>query len=133
MSTNYLIATTTRFKAAVSGASTSNALAGYGTDQYIRDYEYELGPPWSHPEVWEKLSYPFFACRPDQNADSFSLRRERLQCPAPEQRTDVSSLTFVRRTNRIGDLPEQFHGLRKPSYMIDRYRRYIEWFAKWSS
>ena len=51
MSTNYLIATTTRFKAAVSGASISNILAGYGTDQYIRDYEYELGSPWVHPEA----------------------------------------------------------------------------------
>ena len=59
MSTNYLIATTTRFKAAVSGASISNILAGYGTDQYIRDYEYELGSPWAHPEVWAKVSYPF--------------------------------------------------------------------------
>ena len=52
MSTNYLIATTTRFKAATSGASTSNSLAGYGTDQYIRDYEYELGLPWKNPEGW---------------------------------------------------------------------------------
>ena len=51
MSTNYLIASTTRFKAAVSGASISNILAGYGTDQYIRDYEYELGSPWVHPEA----------------------------------------------------------------------------------
>ncbi|HEY1583980.1 MAG TPA: S9 family peptidase, partial [Chthoniobacterales bacterium] len=59
MSTNYLIASTTRFKAAVSGASISNVLAGYGTDQYIRDYENELGRPWEHPEVWQKISYPF--------------------------------------------------------------------------
>ena len=39
ISTNYIIATTTRFKAAVSGASASNVLAGYGTDEYIRDYD----------------------------------------------------------------------------------------------
>ena len=59
ISTNYLIATTTRFKAAISGASASNVLAGYGTDQYIRDYENELGLPWKNPEVWLRLSYPF--------------------------------------------------------------------------
>ncbi len=46
ISTNYLIASATRFKAATSGASISNVLAGYGTDQYIRDYENELGSPW---------------------------------------------------------------------------------------
>ena len=59
ISTNYIIATTTRFKAATSGASASNVLAGYGTDQYIRDYENELGLPWKNPESWLRLSYPF--------------------------------------------------------------------------
>jgi dipeptidyl aminopeptidase/acylaminoacyl peptidase len=59
ISTNYIIATTTRFKAAVSGASASNVLAGYGTDEYIRDYENELGLPWKNPELWLRLSYPF--------------------------------------------------------------------------
>ncbi|MGI8430970.1 MAG: S9 family peptidase, partial [Chthoniobacterales bacterium] len=59
MSTNYLIASTTRFQAATSGASISDILAGYGTDQYIRDYEYELGSPWAQPEVWAGVSYPF--------------------------------------------------------------------------
>ena len=36
--TNYVIARTTRFKAATSGASISNVIAGYGTDHYQREY-----------------------------------------------------------------------------------------------
>src|ERR1044072_8264091 len=59
ISTNYLIASTTRFKAATSGASASNILAGYGTDEYIIDYEQELGMPWKNTETYLKLSYPF--------------------------------------------------------------------------
>src|SRR5512132_293369 len=51
ISTNYIIATTTRFKAAVSGASASNVLAGYGTDEYIRDYENELGLTCKNTEL----------------------------------------------------------------------------------
>src|SRR5437660_5305581 len=43
--TNYVIAQDRRFNAAASGASASNILAGYGTDQYVRDYEEELGVP----------------------------------------------------------------------------------------
>ena len=39
MLTNYVIAQDTRFKAATSGASIANILAGYGTDEYILDYE----------------------------------------------------------------------------------------------
>ena len=57
--TNYVIASDRRFKAAVSGSSSSNMLATYGTDMYAREYEAELGPPWKNPELWLKLSYPF--------------------------------------------------------------------------
>ena len=32
----------------------------YGTDQYIQQYEQELGPPWKSQDLWVKLSYPFF-------------------------------------------------------------------------
>lgn len=27
--------------------------------------------------------------------------------------------------------PGQFHGLKKPSYIIDRYKRYLDWYGKW--
>ena len=27
--------------------------------------------------------------------------------------------------------PDQSHGLKKPSYLIDRYKRYLDWYAKW--
>jgi hypothetical protein len=58
MSTNYLIATTTRFKAAVSGASISNILAGYGLTNTSAITNTSLGRP-GYPEVWQKVSYPF--------------------------------------------------------------------------
>src|SRR5436190_4693043 len=59
--TDYLIATDNRFKAATSGAGTAFTVAFYGTDQYIIQYDYEIGPPWN-PKAWEtyvKISYPF--------------------------------------------------------------------------
>ncbi len=43
--TDYMIATDTRFKAATSGAGTAFTVAFYGTDQYIIQYDYEIGPP----------------------------------------------------------------------------------------
>lgn len=27
--------------------------------------------------------------------------------------------------------PDQYHRLRKPSYVIDRFRRYLDWYGKW--
>ena len=58
--TNYTIASDRRFKAATSGAGSSNQISMYGSDQYIQQYEQELGPPWKSQDLWIKLSYPFF-------------------------------------------------------------------------
>src|SRR5690606_6417712 len=58
--TNYTIATDNRFKAAASGAGSSLQLSMYGTDQYIVQYDTEMGQPWKSPDVWMKVSYPFF-------------------------------------------------------------------------
>ena len=58
--TDYTIATTDRFKAAISGAGSALQLSMYGADQYIYQYDTELGPPWKSQDLWIKLSYPFF-------------------------------------------------------------------------
>ena len=58
--TDYTIATTTRFKAACSGAGSALQLSMYGIDEYITQYETEFGPPWKNADKWIKLSYPFF-------------------------------------------------------------------------
>ena len=50
--TDYVITKTTRFKAAISGASESNHVANYGTDHYQREWEAELGLPWRNTDLW---------------------------------------------------------------------------------
>ncbi len=82
--TNYTIATTTRCKAATSGAGTSLQASMNGTDQYIYQYENELGAPWKNRRLWEKLSYPFWqliALRPPRCS---SAVRRTSTYPAPE-------------------------------------------------
>ena len=32
----------------------------YGMDQYIIQYDQEMGPPWKNKDAWMKVSYPFF-------------------------------------------------------------------------
>src|SRR3989304_5316349 len=56
---DYGIRKTSRFKAAASGASEVNYLAGYGTDHYQREWETELGLPWRQRDLWIRLS-PWF-------------------------------------------------------------------------
>ena len=130
MSTNYLIATTTRFKAAVSGASISNILAGYGTDQYIRDYEYELGSPWAHPEVWTKVSYPFLHADKIKTPTLFLCGESDFNVPLLNSEQMYQALRTLGVPTELVIYPGQFHGLKKPSYILDRYQRYLAWFAK---
>ena len=58
--TDYSIATDGRFKAATSGAGSALQLSMYGVDEYITQYENEIGPPWKAQDLWIKISYPFF-------------------------------------------------------------------------
>ena len=44
--TDAIIAKDQRFKTATSGAGTAFPLALYGVDQYIIQYDEEIGPPW---------------------------------------------------------------------------------------
>jgi hypothetical protein len=57
--TDYLIASDGRCKAAISGAGSANQISMYGVDEYIFQYNAELGPPWKNLDAWVKLSYPF--------------------------------------------------------------------------
>ena len=66
------IATDTRFRAAVSGAGSANLLAGYGTDEYIRDYEGEIGKPWVEEDLARYSTEPGL----------FNARTSQLQWPS---------------------------------------------------
>jgi dipeptidyl aminopeptidase/acylaminoacyl peptidase len=129
--TNYIIATTTRFKAAVSGASASNVLAGYGTDEYIRDYENELGLPWKNPELWLRLSYPFLHADRIKTPTLFLCGESDFNVPLLNTEQMYQALRSLGISTELVIYPGQFHDLKKPSYIIDRYKRYLDWYAKW--
>jgi dipeptidyl aminopeptidase/acylaminoacyl peptidase len=131
MSTNYIIATTDRFKAATSGASISNILAGYGTDEYVRDYQYELGVPWKHLDAWMRISFPFYHADRIKTPTLFLGGDKDFNVPLLNGEQMYQALRSLGVPTELIIYPGQFHGLRKPSYVLDRYRRYIDWYAKW--
>jgi dipeptidyl aminopeptidase/acylaminoacyl peptidase len=131
ISTNYIIATTTRFKAASSGASIANVIAGYGTDQYIRDYEAELGVPWKNPDIWTRLSYPFLHADRIKTPTLFLCGQSDFNVPLLNTEQMYQALRSLGVPTELVIYPNQFHGLKKPSYIIDRYKRYLDWYAKW--
>ena len=131
MLTNYTIASDPRFKAATSGASISNILAGYGTDQYIRDYEMELGTPWQHPDVWMKNSYPFYHADKIVTPTLFLAGDKDFNVPLLNSEQMYQALRSRGIATELIIYPGQFHGLKRPSFLRDRYQRYLDWYAKY--
>ena len=131
MLTNYTIASDQRFKAATSGASISNIFAGYGTDQYIRDYEMELGKPWEHVDVWMRNSYPFFHADRIVTPTLFQVGDKDFNVPLLNSEQMYQALRSRGVPTQLIIYPGQYHGLKRPSFIRDRYQRYLDWYAKY--
>jgi dipeptidyl aminopeptidase/acylaminoacyl peptidase len=129
--TNYVIASDTRFKAAVSGASASNILAGYGTDMYIREYEAELGVPWRNTETWLRLSYPFLHAERITTPTLFLCGERDFNVPLLNSEQMYQALRSLGVDTQLVIYPGQFHALTKPSYERDRIERYLAWYGKY--
>ena len=132
MLTNYVIATTQRFKAATSGAGSSNPLAGYGSDQYIREYEQELGPPWKNLDAWIHVSFPFFKADRITTPTLFLCGQDDFNMPIVGSEQMYQALRSMGVPTQLVIYPGQHHGIRKPSYVRDRLERYLAWYDKYA-
>jgi len=131
MSTNYAIATDTRFAAAASGAGIANMLTGYGTDQYIKQYEGELGPPWESIDAYLKISYPFYNADRIETPTLFMCGEKDFNVPLINSEQMYQALRSLNVPTQLVIYPGQFHGLSKPSYNQDRLERLIGWYGQY--
>jgi len=129
--TNYVIAQDRRFKAAVSGASISNVLAGYGTDQYVREYEVELGAPWKAADTWVRLSAPFLHADRITTPTLFLCGDKDFNVPLLNSEQMYQALRSLGVETQLVIYPGQHHGITKPSYRRDRLERYLAWYDKY--
>ena len=131
MSTNYLVAKDTRFKAAMAGASIGSILAGYGTDQYILEYELELGTPWDNPEPWFEISFPLLKNQTIVTPTMFMVGEEDVNVPTLASEQMYQALKSRGIDTQLIIYPGQNHGIRRPSYEIDLMTRWLGWNAKY--
>jgi dipeptidyl aminopeptidase/acylaminoacyl peptidase len=129
--TNYTIATDTRFKAAFSGAGSSNQITMYGTDQYITQYEGEIGPPWKAQDLWIKISYPFFHADRIRTPTLFMGGEKDFNVPITGSEQMYQALRSLGVDTQLVIYPNQFHGISIPSYKKDRLERNLAWYAKY--
>jgi dipeptidyl aminopeptidase/acylaminoacyl peptidase len=130
--TDYMIASDTRFKAATSGAGTAFTVAFYGTDQYIIQYDFEIGPPWD-PKAWEtyqKISYPFLHADRIKTPTLFLGGEKDFNVPVQGGQQMYQALRSLGIDTQLIIYPNENHGISRPSYVRDRYERYLAWYDK---
>ena len=131
ISTNYTIATDQRFKAAVSGAGSAMQLGLYGLDQYIIQWEHEIGLPWKSPEAYLKVSYPFLHADRIKTPTLFLGGEKDFNVPIAGGEQMYQALKSLGVETELVIYPGQFHSLTIPSYERDRLQRYVNWFNKY--
>jgi dipeptidyl aminopeptidase/acylaminoacyl peptidase len=129
--TDYTIATTPRFKAAVAGAGSALQLSMYGTDQYITQYNQEIGPPWKSQDLWIKISYPFFHADRIRTPTLFLGGDKDFNVPLVGGEQMYQALRSLGVETQLVVYPGQFHGITVPSYKVDRLQRYLDWYGKY--
>ncbi len=133
ISTDNVIARDTRFKAAVSGAGVALVMSLYGVDQYILQYDNELGQPWksANAEKWSRSSYPFFNVDKIRTPTLFMGGEKDFNVPIAGGEQMYQALKSLGVDTQLVIYPGQFHGLTIPSYERDRLQRFLSWYNKY--
>jgi dipeptidyl aminopeptidase/acylaminoacyl peptidase len=126
--TDYTIASDQRFKAAISGAGSANQLSMFGSDQYILQYNAELGTPWAETPRWLKVSYPFFHADRITTPTLFLGGEKDFNVPIAGGEQMYAALRTRGVQTQLIVYPGQFHLFTRPSYIEDRAARYLSWF-----
>jgi dipeptidyl aminopeptidase/acylaminoacyl peptidase len=129
--TDEVIARDHRFKAATSGAGLANALAGYGTDQYVKEYEAELGTPWRNLKAYLEVSYPFLHADRITTPTLFLCGDQDWNVPLINSEQMYQALKSLGRETQLVVYPGASHSLDKPSHRRDRMERYLAWYGKY--
>ncbi len=129
--TDYTIASTDRFKAASSGAGMGNLLGFYGIDQYILQYQEELGAPWKNLDLYVKLSYPFLHADRIKTPTLFMGGDKDFNVPVEGGEQMYQALRAVGTPAELIVYPGQFHGFTRPSFIKQRYEAWFGWYDKY--
>ncbi|MBM3523596.1 MAG: S9 family peptidase [Alphaproteobacteria bacterium] len=129
--TNFVIASDTRFKAAISGAGSANRTALYGHEQYVFLYDNEFGPPWKNVDLWIKSSYAFFKADRITTPTLYMGGEEDFNVPILGSEQMYQALKTLNVPTQLVVYPGQNHGLTKLSFQRDRYERYLAWYGRY--
>ncbi len=132
MLTNHVITKTDRFAGAITGASATLYAANYGHDQYQRWWEFELGLPWERENqaLWEELS-PFYQVDKIVTPTLVVCGEKDWNVPVLNSEQLYMALKRLGQTTELIVYPGEFHGISTPSFVKDRWTRYVDWLDRY--
>ncbi|MGH9711789.1 MAG: alpha/beta fold hydrolase [Candidatus Acidiferrales bacterium] len=128
ISTNWIIARTNRFKAAISNAGEFLNTSNFGHDEFSREWEIELGLPWENRALWDKLS-PFSLVTRIRTPTLVIGGEVDWNCPILNGEQLYQSLKWLRVPTLLVVYPGESHEFARPSFVKDYYQRYLFWFG----
>jgi dipeptidyl aminopeptidase/acylaminoacyl peptidase len=126
--TDRIITLDHRFKGAIAGAGSANAIASFGTDQYSPD---STRAPWTDPQGWLKKSYVFFHADQITTPTLFMGGDKDFNVPIAGSEQMYVALRIRRVPTELVIYPDQHHGISTPSYKKDRLDRYVAWYDRY--
>jgi dipeptidyl aminopeptidase/acylaminoacyl peptidase len=127
--TDYTTASDSRFKGAFSGAGMAAPLSFYGVDQYVLQYDTELGVPWKARDLYIKLSYPLLEADKRMHTPTLYMGGTNdFNVPLIGGEQMYQALKALHIPTELIVYPGQFHGFTRPSFIRDRYERWLAWY-----
>ena len=133
--TNWIIGQTDKFKAAVSGRSTSDRYSHYGHSDigsFTGDWSFG-GPPWENGDFYRERS-PLTYVANVRTPLLLEHQENDHRCPVPQAEEFYVALKKLGREAELIRFPDESHDMSrsgKPSHRVERLARIAAWFDKW--
>jgi dipeptidyl aminopeptidase/acylaminoacyl peptidase len=131
ITTDFMIASTNEFKAASAGAGMGDPLELYGVDEYVNQYNFELGPPWKNLERYIKIGYPLLHADRIHTPTLFMGGTSDFNVPLVGGEQMYEALQTLHVPSALIVFPQEFHGFTRPTYIRDRYQYWFNWYDQW--
>ena len=95
------------------------------------EYNAELGAPWRNPALWLKVSYPFFHADRIRTPTLFLGGDKDFNVPVTGGEQMYQALRTLGVPAQLIVYPGESHVLTRPSFLVDRSRRYLDWMGKY--
>ena len=89
------------------------------------------GRPGANPDLWIKVSYPFFHADRIHTPTLFLGGDKDFNVPIAGGEQMYQALQTLGVPAQLVVYPGEYHVLTRPSFLIDRSRRYLEWMDRY--